>query len=168
MRRRLAANGVKVLEVEMVPLSAATRVADYRPMLETGAAIGASRLTVVGDSADFAAVADKLAEMAELALPYGIAVDLEFMPFRPVQSLAHAVDVVTRADHPNAHILIDALHVFRSGRSPQEFAAPRSRAARPAPALRCARAGAAARRADRRGAHAPPAAGRRASLHCRR
>ena len=57
-------------------------------MLETGAAIGASRLTVGGDSADFSAVADKLAEMAELALPYGIAVDLEFMPFRPVQSLA--------------------------------------------------------------------------------
>ena len=46
MRRRLAANGIKVLEVEMVPLSGATRVADYRPMLETGAAIGASRLTV--------------------------------------------------------------------------------------------------------------------------
>ena len=57
MRRRLADNGVKVLEVEMVPLSAATRVADYRPMLETGAAIGASRLTVGGDSADFAVVA---------------------------------------------------------------------------------------------------------------
>jgi sugar phosphate isomerase/epimerase len=122
MRRRLAANGLKVLEVEVVPLSSTTRVADYRAMLETGAAIGASRLTVVGDSADFAAVADKLAEMAELALPYRIAVDLEFMPFRPVQSLAHAVDVVTRAGHPNAHILIDALHVFRSGTSPQEFA----------------------------------------------
>jgi len=81
MRRRLAANGVKVLEVEVVALSGATRVAEYRPMLETGASIGASRLTVVGDSADFAAVADRLAEMAELALPYGIAVDLEFMPF---------------------------------------------------------------------------------------
>ena len=122
MRRRLAANGVKVLEVEMVPLSGATRVADYRPMLEAGAAIGASRLTVGGDSADFSLVGEKLAEMAELALPYGIAVDLEFMPFRPVQSLAHAVDVVTRANHPNAHILVDALHVFRSGTPPQEFA----------------------------------------------
>ena len=122
MRRRLAANGIKVLEVEMVPLSAATRVSDYKPMIETGAAIGASRLTVGGDSADFALVAERLAEMAELAQPYGIAVDLEFMPFRAVQSLAHAVEVVKRARHPNAHILIDALHVFRSGTSPAEFA----------------------------------------------
>src|SRR6266850_8022730 len=110
MRRRLAANGVSVLEVEMAPLSETMRVADYRPMLETGAAIGASRLTVAGDSADFSVVGDKLAEMCNLAQSYGIAVDLEFMPFRPVQSLAHAVDVLKRANHPNAHILIDALH----------------------------------------------------------
>jgi sugar phosphate isomerase/epimerase len=122
MRRRLAANGVSVLEVEMVPLSEATRVADYRSMLEAGAAIGASRLTVGGDSVDFSAVAEKLAEMCELARPYGIAVDLEFMPFRPVRSLADAVDVLRRARHPNAHILIDALHVFRSNSALEQFA----------------------------------------------
>jgi sugar phosphate isomerase/epimerase len=122
MRRRLASNGISVLEVEMVPLSATTRIADYRPVLETGAAIGASRLTVGGDSADFAIVAEKLGEMCDLAQPYGIAVDLEFMPFRPVQSLAHAVEVLKRANHPNAHILIDALHVFRSRTPPQDFA----------------------------------------------
>jgi len=122
MRNRLAQNGIKVLEVEMVPLSAATRVADYKPVIEAGAAIGASRLTVGGDSDDFSLVADRLAEMAALAKPYGIAVDLEFMPFRAVQSLKDAVDVMKRARHPNAHILIDALHVFRSGTSPQEFA----------------------------------------------
>ena len=122
MRRRLAANGVSVLEVEMVPLSEATNVPDYRPMLETGAAIGASRLTVGGDSVDFSLVAEKLAEMCALAEPYGIAVDLEFMPFRAVQSLAHAVEVLGRADHPNAHILIDALHVFRSHSAIEQFA----------------------------------------------
>jgi sugar phosphate isomerase/epimerase len=122
MRRRLAVNGVSVLEIEMVPLSEKTRVADYRPMLETGAAIGASRLTVGGDSKDFSAVAEKLAEMCELAQPCGIAVDLEFMPFRPVRSLGDAVEVLRRAKHPNAHILIDALHVFRSNSVLEQFA----------------------------------------------
>ena len=122
MRRRLAAHGMSVLEVEMVPLSEKTSVPEYEPMIEAGAAIGASRLTVGGDSADFSVVAEKLAEMCELAQPYGIAVDLEFMPFRPVQSFAHAVDVLKRARHPNAHILIDALHVFRS-KSPIEHIA---------------------------------------------
>jgi sugar phosphate isomerase/epimerase len=107
----------------MVPLSERTRVADYRPMLEAGAAIGASRLTVGGDSADFSAVAGKLAEICELALPYGITVDLEFMPFRPVRSLAHALDVLRRAGQPNARILVDALHVFRSNSTPEQLAA---------------------------------------------
>ena len=108
-------------------------------MIEAGAAIGASRLTVGGDSADFSVVAEKLAEMCELAQPYGIAVDLEFMPFRPVQSLAHAVDVLKRAKHPNAHILIDALHVFRSKSAIEQFAEHRSGDDWPIPDLRCAR-----------------------------
>src|SRR6187549_958685 len=40
MRKRLADNGVTVAEVEMVPLTAALRAADYKPMMEAGAAIG--------------------------------------------------------------------------------------------------------------------------------
>ena len=84
-------------------------------MMETGAAIGATRLTVGGgDTDDFSIIAEKLAAMAEQAQPYGLAVDLEFMPFRPVKTLSDALAVVKRANHPNAHILIDVLHVFRS------------------------------------------------------
>lgn len=115
MRQRLANNGVSVMEVEMVPLTAALRAADYKPMMEAGAAIGATRLTVGGgDTDDVSIIADKLAAMAEQAQSYGLAVDLEFMPFRPVKSLSDALAVLKRANHPNAHILIDVLHVFRS------------------------------------------------------
>lgn len=115
MRRSLAENGVSVLEVEMVPLTAALRATDYKPMMEAGAAIGATRLTVGGgDTDDVSIIAEKLAAMAEQAQPYGIAVDLEFMPFRPVKTLTDALAVLRRAKHANAHILIDVLHVFRS------------------------------------------------------
>jgi sugar phosphate isomerase/epimerase len=114
MRRRIADTGVSVLYIELVSLFEDTRLEDCRPMLEAGAAIGATRLVVAGDSADFAVVADRMARVCALARPYGIAVDLEFMPFRAVRSFADALDVVTRAAQPNAHILVDALHVFRS------------------------------------------------------
>jgi sugar phosphate isomerase/epimerase len=115
MRKCLADNDMKIAEVEMVPLTAALTATDYEPMMEAGAAIGATRLTVGGgDTEDFTIVADKLAAMAEQAQPYGIAVDLEFMPFRPVKTLSDAIEVLKRANHPNAHILIDVLHVFRS------------------------------------------------------
>jgi sugar phosphate isomerase/epimerase len=117
MRSRMDATGVSVMYIEMVGLSEATRVADYRPMLERGAAIGASRMAVAGDTADFVVVGERMAEMCDLARDYGIAVDIEFMPFRPVKTFADAVKVVQTADRPNAHILIDALHVFRSNSS---------------------------------------------------
>ena len=67
-------------------------------------------------------VAEKLAEMCDLAPRYGIAVDLEFMPFRAVRSLAGRRRRCPPRANPNAHILIDALHVFRSNSSLDELA----------------------------------------------
>ena len=117
LRRRIDATGVSVMYIELIGLSETTRAADYRPMLEVGAAIGASRLGVGGDSANFAVVAERMAEICDLAREYNIAVDIEFMPFRPVKTFADALEVVRRADRPNAHIMVDALHVFRSNSS---------------------------------------------------
>jgi sugar phosphate isomerase/epimerase len=122
MRRRMAATGVSVLYIELISLSEATKVQEHRRDLEAGAALGASRLAVAGDSAHFSVVADRLSQLCDLALEYGIAVDLEFMPFRPVRSFADAVEIVRRADRPNAHILLDALHFFRSGSSLDDLA----------------------------------------------
>ena len=58
-----------------------------------------------------------MAQMCDLARDYNIAVDIEFMPFRPVKTFTDALGVVRRADRPNAHIMVDALHVFRSNSS---------------------------------------------------
>jgi sugar phosphate isomerase/epimerase len=115
IRRRTAATGVSVLYIEMLSLSDKTRASDCLPILETGAAIGATRLAVAADSPDFTIVAERLAEICDLARPYGISVDLEFMPFRAAKSFADAARIIGLANRPNAHILVDALHVFRSG-----------------------------------------------------
>jgi sugar phosphate isomerase/epimerase len=96
------------------------RAADHRQMLETGAKIGATRITASGDD-EFPIVAERMAEFCDLARDYGMAVDLEFMPFRKAQSLAHAVEIVTAVDRPNAFILVDALHFFRSSSSLAEL-----------------------------------------------
>ena len=117
LRRRIEATGVSVMYIELIGLAETTRAADYRPMLEVGAAIGASRLGVGGDSANLAVVAERMAEICDLAREYSIAVDIEFMPFRPVKTFADALQVVRMADRPNAHIMVDALHVFRSNSS---------------------------------------------------
>ena len=114
MRQRMAATGVSVLYVELVSFHRGMRAADHRRMLETGAALGATRITASGDD-EFPIVAERMAEFCDLARDYGMAVDLEFMPFRKAQSLAHAIEIVTAVNRPNAFILVDALHFFRSG-----------------------------------------------------
>lgn len=114
IRQLVKATGVSVLYIELISLSAATKASEHRQMFDIGAAIGATRVAVAGDIEDFAIVAEKLADIADLARPYGIAVDLEFMPYRGVASLADALDVVRRANRPNAHVLVDALHIYRS------------------------------------------------------
>ena len=117
-RRRMAATGVEILYVELALLRRDKPVRDMLPMLETGAALGARRVLAVGDDTDFSAVAERLAELCALAKPFNLAIDLEFMPFKPVTSLDDAVRVLQMAGHPaNGCILLDALHFYRSNSS---------------------------------------------------
>lgn len=123
VRRTIDATGVSVLYIELISLSATTDAAAHRSMFETGAAIGAKRVCVAGDSADIALMTDKFAAVCEAARPFGLEIDLEFMPFRAVADLAMAQKIVAAARQPNGHILIDALHVYRSGSSLAELRA---------------------------------------------
>jgi sugar phosphate isomerase/epimerase len=117
---RLAARGVSVLEVEALHLSGTTQLDAIMPGLEAASALGARHVLVVGDEADEARLAARLHELCERAAPLGLRPVLEFIPFTLVSSLEIARRVVEAADHPAAGILVDALHLSRSGGSPAE------------------------------------------------
>jgi sugar phosphate isomerase/epimerase len=115
LRRRLADAGVGLLYIELLAITRDLDPAAHRPMIETGAELGATRLAVTGDDADRGLVAAKMAELCDIAGAVGIAVDLEFMAFRAVRSLEEALEIVRRTGRSNAHVLVDALHFCRSG-----------------------------------------------------
>ena len=106
---------MRIAEVELVPLTGATRVPDFEWMMELGAALGASSVTVSGDDKDFDRLVDVFGSFCDLARRYGLRVDIEFMRWRPVATLEDALEIVSRAARPNGGILIDALHLFRAG-----------------------------------------------------
>ncbi len=114
VRRRMDATGVSVLYVELISITETTRAADYKSLFETGAEIGATRLTVAGNTSDINLVADRFAEICILAREYGINPDFEFMPFRAIRTFNEAAEIVRRAGQPNGRILVDTLHVHRS------------------------------------------------------
>ncbi|MBN3725895.1 sugar phosphate isomerase/epimerase family protein [Burkholderia sp. Ac-20379] len=122
-QRRMAALNVAVSDIEVVRIGADTRVDDYLPAFEAGAELGARRVCVNIDDPDRGRAVDRLAALCDLARPHGLALDVEFMIWRPVARLEDAVDVVRRAGRDNAFVLIDALHLIRSGGTVEAVAA---------------------------------------------
>jgi sugar phosphate isomerase/epimerase len=114
-RRRLADAGVGIHDVEFIPLTPEVRIGEHARTLALAAELGARRLNVSGDDADFARLAERFGSLCDLAADVGMGVDLEFMRFRIVGTLHEALDIVTRAGRPNGRLLIDLLHLFRSG-----------------------------------------------------
>lgn len=111
----IKATGVSVFYIEIIFLQRDLDVAALEPMFESGAALSAGRVVAAGSDPDFDIVAEKLAEVCDLARSFGMAVDLEFMPYQPVRTLADAIDVIRRSGRTNAHVLMDVLHFYRSG-----------------------------------------------------
>ena len=114
-RRRLADAGVGIHDVEFIPLTPQVRVGACASTLALAAELGAKRLNVSGDDPDFDRLAERFGSLCDLAADVGIGVDLEFMRFRIVGTLRQALDIVARAGRPNGRLLIDLLHLFRSG-----------------------------------------------------
>ena len=106
---------LRVWDVEIIRLNDQTRPEAYLPLMETSASLGARRMKLVCDSEDHCRAAAILAKLCELAAPFGLAMDLEYMIFSGVKSLGAAADLVEAAGRPNLFVLVDALHWVRAG-----------------------------------------------------
>lgn len=117
----LAGEGVRLHEVEFIPLVPEIDVPSLAGVLETGARLGAAAVTVSGDDPDAARLGASFAALCDLAAEFGLRADLEFMRWRAVGTLAQALAVLRQADKPNGAILVDALHLNRSGGQPGDL-----------------------------------------------
>lgn len=120
---RMHATGTRVFDIGVLRLGRETKVADFEPVLESAAQLGASHAVVNGDEPDQRRLADLLARLCELGRAYGLTMNLEFTPWTGVRTLADAIRVVEAAGRPEARVLIDTIHVDRSGGTPDDIAA---------------------------------------------
>jgi sugar phosphate isomerase/epimerase len=114
-RRHMQAHDVAISDIEVVRVAADTNVQDYAGAFEAAAELDAHRACINIDDAERARVIDQIGALCDLAAPFGLALDIEFMIWRPVARLEDAVDVVKSTGKSNAFVLIDALHLIRSG-----------------------------------------------------
>lgn len=119
---RLRHHGLGVLDVEVVRLRAETDPAALRPALESAAILGARHVLAVNQDADEARAAEHFAGICSEAAPLNLRPVLEFMVFTATKRVADADRVVRAAAQPAGGVLVDALHLQRSGGNPNDVA----------------------------------------------
>jgi sugar phosphate isomerase/epimerase len=110
---RLDATGLVALDVEPVILGREVDAGDA--LVDTAAELGARHVLVASGSLERAAVVERFAALCDRADPAGVAVVLEFLPIFTVGRLADAVGIVEEVGAPNGAVLVDTLHLSRSG-----------------------------------------------------
>ena len=106
---RCADTGVTVLDAEAVRLG--TGRADFTPLLDAAAELGARYVNAICEDAELSLLSDEFAELVEAARPYRIRPVIEFMAYRSIRTLADAAAVAAKS--AGGGLLIDALHVQR-------------------------------------------------------
>lgn len=121
VRALLSETGVQANEIEFFREwvgreNDPTYQADERELFELAKRLGARHINVaVFTPCMLAELTVAFKALCRRAAPYGLLVQLEFMPYTPpADSLARAWQVVHRAGEPNASLLLDAWHWART------------------------------------------------------
>ena len=127
IERRLAATGLKVLDVEVFRVGPGADIGSMLPAMEFGASLGAkymlctSVLVAEHVAAEEPRTVEKFAALCEAGARLGIKPMLEIMIYRSIGTLDDAVRMVKLVQHPNLGICVDALHLSRSGGTPDSL-----------------------------------------------
>lgn len=121
LRSALDDLGLLLLDVEVVRLGAYDR-STIEQVVETAGVLGARHLLTVSDTDDDATTTGALAELAAMAAERGVRVVVEFMRFTGIRTLQQAFDIVEATGDPTIGVLVDPLHLARTGGHPRDLA----------------------------------------------
>jgi len=121
VRRRLDDTGLIALDMEPIFVTPDGDHGDA--VIEAAATVGARNLLVVSRGVDDDRFVDRFGELCDLAAAHGIGCSLEFMAFMSIRDLPQATAVLDAVDRPNASVLIDNLHLARTGGTVADVAA---------------------------------------------
>jgi sugar phosphate isomerase/epimerase len=122
IKSRLADTGLRIFDVEAIWLSAESDVTSLEPALDVAVELNAEYVVVAGRDPDRGRLAENISRLCTAANLRGIRLMLEFLPYSEIRSLAEAVALLKDIGPANAGVLVDALHLSRSGGSPADLA----------------------------------------------
>lgn len=113
--------GMKLLEVGVFPIKPALDVGALEPVIAFSAKLSARFLVCPVEDDDEARRRATFARLCDLAAKYDLDALAEFNPYSACRNLKGAVDLVTSVGKRNAGLVIDALHLSRSGGRPEDL-----------------------------------------------
>ena len=120
--RAIADSGVTLGNLEVFNLNVDTPIADYAPALAFGAALGARSATAINFGSSRPDIAERLAEFHRICSDLGLETYIEPISMGATRTLQDGVELIEAAG-VNARLVVDCLHVIRTGGSAQSLAA---------------------------------------------
>lgn len=117
----MADTGVGVLDVELARMDPATEPEAYLPLLEATAELGARDIITQLPDLNRERATERFARLCDLAKPFGIYVNLEFVTWTETPDVASGAAVLLAANRTNGGLLVDTLHFSRSNCSLEEL-----------------------------------------------
>jgi sugar phosphate isomerase/epimerase len=87
----------------------------HRPSLEVATELGATRVNTVSRDPDPGRTLDETGRLVAMAAEHGLTITTEPCPVLSVRTLAEALQLVDEIGMPNFKLLIDAMHISRTG-----------------------------------------------------
>lgn len=115
VRTELAGSGLHLLDLEVLWLRPGAPDPSHHQLLDVALELGARNVLVVSADPDRATVAERYAALCDRAAGTSLRVALEFGAFTELPTIDDAAAILTLVAHPNAALLVDALHLTRSG-----------------------------------------------------
>ena len=122
LKRTLADEGVRLHDVEVVRLRGSD-ISAFRPLVDAAARLGSTYLIAISYDVDRPRTLDAFGRLCDAAAAVGVQVAVEFLPLTAVDSVASAAALLAAADRPNACMVVDPLHLSRTGGTVADVAA---------------------------------------------
>ena len=118
LRRRKQAAGIAITHVTAYWALPEAKLAPFLPVIDAAAELGSEMIVVNNGDPDESRFAAFMAAYCEAAARHGLRLVLEFMPYSGTRTLEQAARAIVAAGQPNFGLMLDPLHLARSGGTP--------------------------------------------------
>lgn len=115
VRDALERTRLPLMDVELARIADGIDVLSYEKNIARAAELGAQYVITSVWTDDRALALRELRKLCDLAEKYQLLVNLEFMSFSNVRTLAEARRIIQSAKRPNLRLMLDCLHAHRAG-----------------------------------------------------